>query len=166
VGVYFDRELDIFSRTTCFIPTLFNFTGDYGYDSRGECAVPMVHRIHSPSNGNGLFWYSFDVRPIHIIYFSTEHDFCRSSIQYAWLEQDLRSVNRSRTPWLIVGSHRLMYASIRDDPQDFDFIALMLQFHLEPYYFIDIMLMLISLHIDIHMTEHVQCINEDVYRMV
>ncbi|CAF4915014.1 unnamed protein product [Rotaria magnacalcarata] len=63
-----------------------------------ECAIPMVRRFHSPSNGNGLFWHSFDVAPIHVIYISTEHDFCRSSIQYLWLENDLSSVNRSRTP--------------------------------------------------------------------
>ncbi|CAF1489644.1 unnamed protein product [Adineta steineri] len=120
--------------------------GDYLYDSRGECAIPMVHRFHSPSNGNSLFWYSFDVGPIHIIHFSTEHDFRRSSIQYAWLEQDLRSVNRSRTPWLIVGSHRPMYASIRDDSKDFDFIALMLQFHLEPLFY--------RYHVDVNLFAH------------
>jgi hypothetical protein len=106
----------------------------------------MVHRFHSPSNGNGLFWYSFDVGPIHIIYFSTEHDFRRSSIQYAWLEQDLRSVNRSRTPWLIVGSHRPMYASIRDNPHDFDYIALMLQIHLEPLFY--------RYHVDLNLFAH------------
>jgi hypothetical protein len=46
-----------------------HFRGNYGYDSGGECAIPMVRRFHSPSNGNGLFWYSFDVGPIHILIF-------------------------------------------------------------------------------------------------
>jgi hypothetical protein len=93
--------------------------GNYGRDSGGECAVPMVHRFHSPSNGNGLFLlYSFDVGPIHIVYYSTEHDFLRHSVQYAWIEEDLRSVNRSRTPWLIVGSHRHMYTSESADEVD------------------------------------------------
>ncbi|CAF4141426.1 unnamed protein product [Adineta steineri] len=86
--------------------------GNYGKDSGGECAVPLVNRFHSPSNGNGLFWYSFNIGPIHIVYYSTEHDFLPTSRQYAWLEQDLRSVNRSLTPWLIVGSHRPMYTSL------------------------------------------------------
>jgi hypothetical protein len=45
-----------------------------------------------------------------MFYNSTEHDFYRSSIQYAWLERDLRS----RTPWFIVGAHRQMYTSEAD----------------------------------------------------
>jgi hypothetical protein len=63
--------------------------GDYGTDSGGECAVPVVHRFHSPSNGNGVFWYSFDIGPAHIIYYSTEHDFLPTSKQYLWLEKIL-----------------------------------------------------------------------------
>ncbi len=59
---------------------VFVFRGNYGHDSGGECAVPMVHRFHSPSNGNGVFWYSFDVGPIHILIFSAEHDFQTSSV--------------------------------------------------------------------------------------
>lgn len=74
----------------------------------------MVHRFHSPSNGLGLFWYSFDVGPVHIIMFSTEHHFEETSRQYAWLENDLKSTNRSRTPWIIVGSHRPMFLSAND----------------------------------------------------
>ena len=120
------------------------YRGDYGLDSGGECAVPMVRRFRSPSNGNSLFWYSFDVGPIHIVFYSTEHDFRRSSIQYAWLEQDLRSVNRSHTPWLTVGSHRPMYASETDEPDDF--IKLMLQLHLEPLFY--------QYHVDVNLFAH------------
>ncbi|UJR34922.1 hypothetical protein I4U23_027700 [Adineta vaga] len=118
--------------------------GNYGEDSGGECAVPMVHRFHSPSNGNGLFWYSFDVGPIHIIYYSTEHDFRRTSHQYQWIEQDLRSVNRSRTPWLIVGSHRHFYTSESESPTDL--IKLMLRLYLEPLFY--------QYHVDINLYAH------------
>ncbi|CAF3702659.1 unnamed protein product [Rotaria sp. Silwood1] len=118
--------------------------GNYGYDSGGECAVPMVHRFNAPSNGNGLFWYSFDVGPTHIVYYSTEHDFRHTSPQYSWLEQDLCSVNRSRTPWLIVGSHRPMYASETDEP--YDFIKLMLQLYLEPLFY--------KYHVDLNLFAH------------
>ena len=93
----------------------------------------MVRRFHSPSNGNGLFWYSFDVGPIHIVLYSTEHDFHRQSPQYSWLEQDLQSVNRSRTPWLIVSSHRPMYSS-QIIPKPY-FIISMLQLYLEPLFY-------------------------------
>ncbi|CAF3761640.1 unnamed protein product [Adineta steineri] len=118
--------------------------GNYGTDSGGECAVPMVHRFHSPTNGNGLFWYSFDAGPIHIIYYSTEHDFRRTSIQYKWIEADLQSVNRSRTPWLIVGSHRHMFTSEFESP--IDLIKLMLQLHLEPLFY--------KYHVDINLYAH------------
>ncbi|CAF1042516.1 unnamed protein product [Rotaria sordida] len=118
--------------------------GNYGYDSGGECAVPMVRRFHSPLNGNSLFWYSFDVGPIHIIYYSTEHDFRRQSDQYQWIEKDLRSVNRSRTPWLIVGSHRHMYTSESENP--IDLIKIMLQLYLEPLFY--------KYHVDINLYAH------------
>lgn len=94
----------------------------------------MVHRFHSPANGNGLFWYSFEVGPVHIIYFSTEHDFRRGSSQYDWLEADLQSVNRSRTPWLIVGSHRHMYTSEAESVGEGQ-IRSMLQMYLEPMFY-------------------------------
>ncbi|CAF2126035.1 unnamed protein product [Rotaria magnacalcarata] len=118
--------------------------GNYAYDSGGECAVPMIHRFHSPSNGNSLFWYSFDVGPVHIIYYSTEHDFRHTSPQYAWLEQDLRSVDRSRTPWIIVGSHRPMYASETDEP--YDFTKIILQLSLESLFY--------KYHVDVNLFAH------------
>ncbi|CAF3410254.1 unnamed protein product [Rotaria socialis] len=119
--------------------------GDYGRDSGGECAIPMVRRFHSPSNGNGLFWYSFDVGPIHVIYISTEHDFRRSSIQYLWLEKDLSSVNRSRTPWLIVGSHRHMYTSAFDSARETR-MRLMVQLYLESLFY--------RYHVDLNLFAH------------
>jgi hypothetical protein len=124
---------------------LFRFRGDYGLDSGGECAVPMVRRFHYPSNGNGIFWYSFDVGPIHIALYSNEHDFRRGSSQYIWLEQDLQSVNRSRTPWLIVSSHRPMYSSqIIKPPYLFELI---LQLYLEPLFY--------KYHVDINLYAHI-----------
>jgi hypothetical protein len=65
----------------------------------------------SPLPPNGIFWYSFDFGPIHFTIFSSEHNFTRGSTQYAWLRQDLHAVNRTRTPWLVVSSHRPLYTS-------------------------------------------------------
>jgi acid phosphatase type 7 len=103
----------------------------------------VVHRFHSPSNGNGLFWYSFDVGPVHVVYYSTEHDFRRPSEQYRWLENDLRSVDRQQTPWLIVGGHRPMYSSL----VGVDLIRVMLQLHVEP--------LLYKYHVDLNMFAHI-----------
>ena len=121
-----------------------NFRGNYGRDSGGECAVPMVHRFHSPSNGNGLFWYSFDVGPIHFILFSTEHDFQNLSIQYNWIERDLQSVSRARTPWIIVGSHLPMFTSEIDYPDLL--VSAQLQLHLEPLFY--------KYHVDVNLFAH------------
>lgn len=40
---------------------------------------------------------------------STEHNYTIGSAQYKWLENDLASVDRSVTPWIIFGGHRAMY---------------------------------------------------------
>ena len=82
-----------------------------GRDSGGECGVPMFHRYHMPDNGNSLFWYSYDYGMVHMITMSTEHDYSPGSLQYKWLENDLKSVNRALTPWVLIGGHRAMYCS-------------------------------------------------------
>ena len=64
-----------------------------------------------PDNGNGLFWYSHDYGNVHFTWISTEHNFTFGSPMYTWLENDLASVDRSRTPWLLVMAHRPMYCS-------------------------------------------------------
>jgi len=91
--------------------------GDMSNDSNGECGVPTSKRFIMPSNGNGVFWYSFDYGMVHTIVLSSEHDLSSSSIQYSWLENDLRKVNRQQTPWLVVESHRPMYCSL-NSPKD------------------------------------------------
>ncbi len=93
--------------------------GDYGDDSMGECGRPIYERFHMPDTGESLFWYSFDYgAAAHVIHISTEHDYTPGSPQYHWLERDLASVDRSRTPWVIVAGHRPVYTS-EDYPDDY-----------------------------------------------
>eukprot|EP00743_Colponemidia_sp_Colp-15_P010146 GILK01011143.1.p1 GENE.GILK01011143.1~~GILK01011143.1.p1 ORF type:complete len:603 (-),score=67.55 GILK01011143.1:139-1947(-) len=95
----------------------FNPTwGNYGNDSLGECSVPVVNRFHMPGNGRAPFWYSFDHGLVHILVISSEHDFTKGSEQYKFIQKDLKSVNRTVTPWLIVAGHRPMYSSIAGNP--------------------------------------------------
>ena len=42
---------------------------------------------------------------------STEHNFTKGSPQYEWMEKDLKNVNRSLTPWIVIAGHRAMYSS-------------------------------------------------------
>ena len=92
--------------------------GNYGHDSGGECGVPVYNRFHMPENGNGNqpWWYSFEYGLVHFTVFSTEHNFTRGSPQHMWLMNKLKSVNRSRTPWLILATHRPLYTSQRIPP--------------------------------------------------
>ncbi len=62
-----------------------------------------------PANGNGVFWYSYAFGNVYTIMLSSEHDLSQNSVQYKWLENELKSVNRTLTPWLLVEAHRPMY---------------------------------------------------------
>jgi hypothetical protein len=76
------------------------------------------------SGGVKNMWYSFEHGLAHFIVFNTETDypdaedepggvaaenagpFAPSGTQLAWLENDLKNVDRCKTPWVIVGGHR------------------------------------------------------------
>jgi hypothetical protein len=85
--------------------------GNFGNDSGGECGVPTAKRFSMPksNSSNGVFWYSYDFANLHTVMISSEHDLGKGSVQHAWLENDLRSVDRTKTPWVIVESHRPLY---------------------------------------------------------
>jgi hypothetical protein len=83
------------------------------------------------SGGTGNFWYSFDHGMAHFVQLNTEtnlgHGFVRPdevggsegddsgafksimNAQTTWLAADLATVNRSRTPWVVVAGHRPWY---------------------------------------------------------
>lgn len=66
-------------------------------------------------------FYSFDVGTAHIISFSSEAYFWQYwnvERQYRWIERDLASVNRSKTPFIVTMAHRPMYCSNTDDHDD------------------------------------------------
>jgi len=69
------------------------------------------HRFNMPaarSGGNGNFWWSVDVGLVHVLSFSTEHDFRVGTEQLAWIEKDLAAANANRAavPWVIFSGHR------------------------------------------------------------
>ena len=66
---------------------------------------------------------------VHFVMISTEHNFTAGSRQYQWLENDLASVDREVTPWIILAGHRPMYCSI-DVPSDIQ-VSLHMQMALE-----------------------------------
>ncbi|KAJ5656194.1 hypothetical protein N7507_008144 [Penicillium longicatenatum] len=79
------------------------------------------------SGGLENFWYSWDYGMVHYIQFNTETDFpdapdlpggsgdenagpfAPNGTQLEWLKKDLASVDRKKTPWIIVAGHRPWY---------------------------------------------------------
>ncbi|DBA02663.1 TPA: hypothetical protein N0F65_010488 [Lagenidium giganteum] len=96
--------------------------GNYGGESQGECGVPFDKRFIMPNNGNRAFWWSVEMGLVHHTVISSEHDFTTGSTMFKWLEQDLQSVDRKKTPWLLLHLHRPMYYAV----------SLMIRKHLEP----------------------------------
>ncbi|KAM3333122.1 hypothetical protein ACQJBY_028310 [Aegilops geniculata] len=80
-------------------------------DSGGECGIAYESYFPMPAAGKDKPWYSIEQGSVHFIVMSTEHPWSEKSEQYNWMEQDLSSVDRSRTPWVIFIGHRPMYSS-------------------------------------------------------
>lgn len=104
-------------------PGQTNFTG---YNSHWR--MPS-----SESGGTDNMWFSYDYGPVHFVQFNTETDLGNGLIgpdepngsagedsgpfgaypnqQIDWLNKDLASVDRCKTPWIIVAGHRPWYSS-------------------------------------------------------
>jgi len=77
--------------------------------------APHLHRTSMPVSGTGgalkRFYSSLDWGPLHIVGFSSEHPYDEGSEQHEFVVNDLRSVDRNKTPFVIVVAHRPMYCS-------------------------------------------------------
>lgn len=107
------------------LPGQMNFTG-----YRAHWNMPS-----DISGGLGNFWYSFDHGMAHFVMFNTETDFpnapdepggqgvedagpfAPTGTQLAWLKNDLASVDRKKTPWVIAAGHRPWYVSTSEVSQ-------------------------------------------------
>ncbi|KAK2076560.1 hypothetical protein QBZ16_005320 [Prototheca wickerhamii] len=78
-------------------------------DSGGECGVPAKRRAPQPYVSDQELWYSIDHGPVHFLQINTEMDFAVNSTQWRFVVDDLESVDRTVTPWVVVGFHRMMY---------------------------------------------------------
>ncbi|KAF9515055.1 hypothetical protein BS47DRAFT_1372161 [Hydnum rufescens UP504] len=109
------------------VPGQTNFTG-----YRNHFRMPS-----NESGGVGNFWYSWDHGMAHFIQLDTETDLGHGIIapdepggvdeehsgpfggymnaQIDWLARDLATVNRSKTPWVVVAGHRPWYVSTPND---------------------------------------------------
>lgn len=112
----------------------------YAKDGGGECGVPYSLKFNMPGNSSEStgsrapptrnLYYSFDFGVVHFVYLSTETNFLRGSKQYDFLKKDLESVDRVKTPFVVVQGHRPMYTTSNED-RDRPIKEKMLE-HLEP----------------------------------
>ena len=81
----------------------FNFTAYHNW----------FHMPYKRSNSTSPDYYSFDYLGVHFAMMSTEMNFSQGSLQYEWLEADLKRANANRddVPWVIVVGHRPLYCS-------------------------------------------------------
>lgn len=61
-----------------------------------------------PSIFSGLAYYRYAFRhgKAYFIIMSTEHNFEEGSAQYKAIKKYLKKVDRTVTPWVIIGGHR------------------------------------------------------------
>jgi len=70
------------------------------------------YRFSMPHNGHGNMYFSFEYSSVHIISLNSEQALYESfDLQHDWLQKDLKSVDRSKTPWIIVTMHNPWYCS-------------------------------------------------------
>nr|ANN22407.1 purple acid phosphatase 2 [Camellia oleifera] len=97
----------------------------YGKDGGGECGVPYSLRFNMPGNSSEVtgtrapatrnLYYSFDFGSVHFVYISTETNFLAGSSQYNFIKHDLESVDRKKTPFVVVQGHRPMYTTSNEN---------------------------------------------------
>jgi len=114
----FTDFMNRFGRT---MPTAFASTST---NSTAKILTNKAQQLANPP-----FWYSFDYGMVHVVMFDTETDFAdapdgpdgsaglnsgpfgATNQQLDFLAADLASVDRTITPWLVVGGHRPWYST-------------------------------------------------------
>lgn len=113
----------------------------YGTDGGGECGIPYSYRFNMPGNSSERtttrahttnLYYSLDVGVVHFVFISTETNFLQGSGQYNFIKSDLESVDRKKTPFVVVQGHRPMYTT-SDDKKGVPLREKMVE-HLEPLF--------------------------------
>jgi len=95
-------------------------------DSMGECGLPALRRFpalpyaSTEAAPNDQPWWKMSLGSVFLLALSTEHDVARGSAQWNFLEASLASVDRRRTPWVVLAGHRPYHVSSNwADDQDF-----------------------------------------------
>jgi len=83
-----------------------------------DAFVAYLWRFTMPNTDNELY-HSFNYGPAHFIAVSSEMgEYWHFLHQYTWLQNDLASVNRTETPWIIAFWHTPWYCSNKHHYED------------------------------------------------
>jgi hypothetical protein len=100
------------------IPTMVA-SGNHEIDGACLYTAYQARYANMPSTtSDGPLYYSYEVAGAHVIILASFFVFSENSAQYNWLVADLKNVDRSRTPWLIVLLHAPWYTSNTHHPTD------------------------------------------------
>jgi hypothetical protein len=97
--------------------------------------VPYRKQLQPPQpSGATSDWYSTSLGPVAFIQINSEQyiNGTSPSAQYKWLEAELAAVDRSKTPWIVVGLHRPVYVDVVDSGEQA--IALGFRAAMEPLF--------------------------------
>ncbi|KAL0345359.1 UNVERIFIED_CONTAM: Bifunctional purple acid phosphatase 26 [Sesamum radiatum] len=118
VGVRWDSWGRFVERSAAYQPWMWsagNHEIEY-FPHMGE-VIPFrnyLHRYPTPypaSKSSSPLWYAVRRASAHIIVLSSYSPFVKYTPQWKWLEEELKRVDREKTPWLIVLMHAPIYNS-------------------------------------------------------
>jgi hypothetical protein len=107
----------------------FGQTMPTAFSSASTDSAAKVNANKAKQLANPPFWYSFEYGMVHFVMFDTETDFANApdapggsaglksgpfgatNQQLEFLDADLASVDRTVTPWVVVGGHRPWYST-------------------------------------------------------
>lgn len=89
-----------------------NIIGNHEYAN--EQYINYLHRYPAPRGGTHSgtpLWYSYEAGLAHVVALCAYCESTPDSAQFAWLERDLATVDRSKTPWLVMAEHIPWYTT-------------------------------------------------------
>ncbi|XP_015886658.2 bifunctional purple acid phosphatase 26 isoform X2 [Ziziphus jujuba] len=118
VGIRWDSWGRFIERSAAYQPWIWS-AGNHEIEympNMGEVSPfkSYLHRFATPhvaSNSTSPLWYAVRRASAHIIVLSSYSPFVKYTPQWRWLQEELRRVNRKKTPWLIILMHVPLYSS-------------------------------------------------------
>lgn len=112
------RTGDLFLQSIEPIASQVPYMVSHGNHERGDSEIHYKNRFAMPGNSRNL-WYSFNYGSAHFITYTQEFLFGKPTerkqelleMQLNFIENDLKTLDRSKYPWVIVYTHRPFYCS-------------------------------------------------------